>query len=214
MKFSENIEVNWNLEIDLFERGKRKRWHRRTHNIVVNGGRQFLAETITPSSLGPGSFVRTQDTVVRYIGFGIGGSRQTAPEASVSPLSDPYPGGYGGTTLNTDTDVTVSILERPVQVTSGPDLWMREIATPGTFDTAQRTKFIAVFSVTDINFGGFTSIPLSEIGLFKSSADPSFPNGSAGAYPGAGGHLLAYDTFDPIFKSGLFSIEVRWEWRF
>ncbi len=33
------IEVNWNLEILGFERGKRKFLHQRTHNVIVNNGR-------------------------------------------------------------------------------------------------------------------------------------------------------------------------------
>jgi hypothetical protein len=214
VRFLETIETSWNLEIDLLERGKRRRWHQRTHNIVVNTGRQFLAENITPSSLGPSSFVRTQNTVVRYVGFGIGGSRQNASDALAPPYSSAYPAGYGGTNVQTDVDVTVGRLERPVKATTGPDLWMREISTPGTFPTAQSTRFIAVFGQTDINFGAFTSVPLSEIGLYKSSADSSLPNGGAAAYPGPTGHLIAYDTFDTIHKTGVFSIEVRWEWRF
>ncbi len=217
MQIKETVEAHWNLEIDLFERGKRKRWHqshrRCLHNIVTNTGRQFLAENITPSSLGPGTFVRHQNTVVRYIGFGIGGNLQSSPFASASPYSDPYPAGYAGTNTQGDSDPTVSILERPVQVTAAP-LWMREIATPGTFPTGTSTKFIAVFSNSDINFGSFTSVPLSEVGLFKSSADPTLFNGSAGTYPGPGGHLIAYDTFGTIQKTGIFSVEVRWEWRF
>jgi hypothetical protein len=209
MILTEKIEATWNLEIDLIERGKKRRWHQRTHNIVVNTGRQMFCEVITPQSLGVGSFVRHQDTVVRYIGFGIGGNRQNSSSASGAPYSVDYP----GTNVQTDTDVTVARLERPVRVTAAP-LWMREISTPGTFPTTTSTRFIAVFSETDINYGGYTSVPLSEIGLYKSSADPSLPNGSAGAYPGTGGHTMAYDTFDTIHKTGLFSIEVRWEFRF
>lgn len=212
MRITEDIEVRWNLEIDLFERGKRRRWHQRTHNIVVNTGRQMICEVITPQALGPSSFVRHQDTVIRYIGFGIGGSMQNNPAANAAPYSDPYPAGYGGTNTQTDTDVTVARLERPVQVTSAP-LWMQQISTPGTFPTLQSTRFIAVFAETDLSFGSFASVPLSEIALYKSSADPSLPNGSAGAYPGAGGHTVAYDTFNTISKTGRFSIEVRWEFR-
>lgn len=212
MRIAEELEVTWNLEIDLFERGKRRRHHQRTHNIVVNTGRQMICEVITPQSLGPSSFVRTQDTVVRYIGFGIGGTRQNNPAASATPYSDAFPAGYAGTNAQTDTDVTVSRMERPVAVTNVP-LWMQQISTPGTFPTGQSTRFIAVFGQADINFGSFTSVPLSEIALYKSSADPSLPNGSAGSYPGAGGHTMAYDTFDTISKTGLFSIEVRWEFR-
>ena len=221
MKFIEDLEVRLNLEIDLIERGKRKK-HHRSHNIVVNTGRQFLAEVITPATLGPGTFTRTQNTCVRYIGFGLGGTRQNSPSASVAPYGSLYPAGYeyapgAPHILQTDTDVTVARLERPAAVLdyTGPSpLWMREISTPGTFDALERTKFIAVFSETDINFGGFTSVPLSEIGLYKSSADPALPNGGLGAYPGPTGHLIAYDTFDTIAKTGVFSIEVRWEWRF
>lgn len=212
MNILEPVEVKWNLEIDLFERGKRRRWHQRTHNIVVNTGRQMICEVITPSSLGPGTFVRTQDTVVRYMGFGIGGTRQNNPTAFATPYSDTFPAGYGGTNVQTDVDVTVARLERPVKVTNAP-LWLKEIATPGTFPTAQSTRFIAIFDQSDINFGGFTSVPLSEIGLYKSSADPTLPNGSAGTYPAAGGHLMAYDTFDSFAKTGGFSIEARWEFR-
>jgi hypothetical protein len=209
MRVAESLEVRWNLEIDVFERGKRRVWHQRTHNIVVNTGRQFICEVITPQSLGPGSFVRTQDEVVRYIGFGIGGARQTSPDAAAAPYSDPYPAGYNGTNTQDDDDVTVTQLERPVLVTNAP-LWMKEISTPGTFPSATSTTFVAVFSKTDINFGAFTSVPLAEIALFSSGADPSLPNGAAGAYPGGFGYTLAYDTFDPFHKNGNFTIEVRW----
>jgi hypothetical protein len=211
----ETVEMKFNVEIDIFERGKRRRWHQQTHNIVVNNGRQFMAELITPASLGAGTFTRTQDTIVRYIGFGIGGSRQSSPVAGASPYSDAAPAGYGGTNAQTDVDVTVGRLERPVRVTTGPDVWMKQIAAPGTFDAGnRRTTFIATFSESDINFGSFTSVPISEIGLYKSSADPTLPNGGAGAYPGPTSHLIAYDTFDPFAKTGAFNIEARWQWRF
>lgn len=205
------IELKWNIQIDVYERGKRRPWHERTHNIVTNTGRQFIAENITPQSLGPGSFTRHQDSVVRYIGFGIGGDRQSDPAAAASPYADAHPAGYGGTNVQTDTDVTVSGLERPIQVTNDP-LWMREITTPGTFPDATRTTFVATFGGSDLNFGTFTSPPLSEIALFKSTANPALPNGSAGTYPGAGGHCVAYDTFNSIQKTGQITIEVRWTW--
>lgn len=212
MKIQDAIEVKWNLQIDLYERGKKRPWHHRTHNIVLNTGRQMFCELITASSFSGASYVRHQDSVVRYIGFGIGGVMQNNPAALASPYSDPYPTGYSGTNVQTDTDVTVSRLERPVQVS--PDVWMRQVSTPGTFPTATSTRFIATFAEADLNFGSFTSVPISEIGLYKSSADPSLPNGAAGAYPGAGGHTVAYDTFNTISKTGVFSIQVLWELRF
>jgi hypothetical protein len=195
-----------NIELDVRERGKIVQ-RERTHNIVTNIGRQFLAEVIVSSTTPV--ITRHQDTVVRYVGFGIGGSRQNSSIASAAPFSTDYP----GSNTQTDTDLTVTGLQRPVQVTSAP-LWMREITAPATFPTATSVRFTSVFSETDLNFGSYASVPLSEIGLFTSAADPSLPNGAAGAYPGAGGLMIAYDTFNTIHKSGVFSIEVRWEFRF
>lgn len=209
MIFKEDILCMWNLAIDLRMEDGEVVEHHRSHNIVTNAGRQFMGEVITPQTLVGASFTRHSDEVVRYIGFGIGGARQTSSLALSPPLST----DYAGTNTQTDTDVTVNKLERPVQVTAGP-LWMREISTPGTFPLATSTRFVATFGQSDINFGSYTQVPLSEIGLFKSGADPSLPNGSLGAYPGAGGQTIAYDTFAPITKTGLFSIQVRWEFRF
>lgn len=208
MKKSDGIDVSWNIEILATRKnGSVELWHQRTHNIVVNTGRQFFAEAITASSFSPTT--RTQDTVVRYIGFGIGGAMQDNPAAAGAPYSADYP----GTNVQTDTDVTVSKLERPVKVTAAP-LWMNEVATPGTFPTATSVMYVASFASSDLSFGGYTAPPLSEIGLFKSSADPAQPNGGSGAYPGSGGHLVAYDTFTPFPKSAIFGFEVRWTLRF
>ncbi len=195
-----------NIELDVRERGKIVQ-RERTHNIVTNIGRQFLAEVIVSETTPV--ITRTQDTVVRYIGFGIGGSRQNSSIANSAPFSVDYPGAN----TQTDTDLTVTGLQRPVKVTAAP-IWMREITAPSTFPTATSVRFTSVFTETDINFGSYTSVPLSEIGLFTSAANPALPNGASGVYPGAGGLMIAYDTFNTIHKSGLFSIEVRWEFRF
>ena len=212
MRIEDVIEVKWNLEIDLFERGKRERLHQRTHNIFTNVGRQFLCENMSAAAFPTASsFTRIQDSVVRYIGFGVGGVYQNSSIALATPFSDPYPVGYGGTNAQTDADVTVNKLERPVEVT--PGLWMKEVAPIPSLVVPNATTFIATFSETDLQVLG-ASTPLSEIGLFKSTADPALPNGSAGVYPGAGGHAVAYDTFNTLHKTGQFSIEVRWTIRF
>lgn len=197
----------FNIELDVRERGKIVQ-RERTHNIVTNIGRQFLAEVIVSDTPAP-TITRHQNTVVRYIGFGIGGSRQNSSIATNPPFSIDYP----GVNTQTDTNLAVTGLQRPVKVTSAP-LWMREITAPATFPTATSVRFTAVFSETDINFGSYASVPLSEIGLFSSAASTALPNGASGVYPGAGGLMFAYDTFNTIHKSGLFSIEVRWEFRF
>lgn len=207
----EDVEVRWNLEILGFERGKRKILHQRTHNIVVNTGRQFICENLAAQSFSPGGFVRHQNTVIRYIGFGIGGTRQNSSSAGTSPLSDTYPAGYGGTNAQTDTSTAVGLLERPVKATATD--WMVEVAAPATFPDATSVQWVASFAQGDINVAPYSSIPLSEIGLYKSSADPTLPNGGAGTYPGPTGHLAAYDTFDTLNKTAFFSFLARWTWR-
>ena len=218
MRQIEKIGAESNIQLIVRERGKIVQ-REETHNIVTNIGRQFLAETITPATLGPGAaFTRTANQVVRYIGFGIGGSRQTASAAANPPFDTDYP----GTNVQTDIDTTISGLERPAAVSGtintpgvpSPAVWMNEIATPGTFPSATTTRFIALFTELHLNFGTYASVPLSEIGLFRGDADVTAPNGGGGAYPGAGGLILAYDTFNTIQKTGLFSVEVRWEFRF
>lgn len=201
------IEASTNIEIDVRERGKLVR-RERSHNIVTNIGRQFLAEVIVSSVVAP-TITREQDTVVRYIGFGIGGSRQT----SISADNPPYSADYPGSNTQLDTNLVITGIQRPVKVNATPQ-WMTEIAAPCTFPTTTSVRFSAIFATTDINYGGYASVPLSEIGLYSSAADPSLPNGAAGTYPGAGGLILAYDNFNTIHKTGVFSLEVRWEFRF
>jgi hypothetical protein len=211
MELAAALELKWNLEIVGFDRGKRRVLHQRTHNIVVNNGRQFLCETISPASFGVG-FTRQQNAVVQYMGVGIGGTRQAAPEAATSPLSDAYPGGYGGANAQTDADVAVSRLERPVKATSSA--WLKQIAAPATYPTATSVRYAALFDTTDINLAPTTSMPISEIGLYSSLADPTLPNGGSGAYPGATNHMIAYDTFRSLYKTGFWSLQVNWTWQF
>lgn len=212
MKLNEDLEVRSNLLISGFDRGKRRVLFQQTHNIVVNGGRQFLVENIAASAFAGAAFTRHQNTVVRYIGFGIGGTRQADPDAAATPLSDAYPGGYGGTNAQTDVDRTVGLLERPVLATA--TAWMKEVATPATFLSTSEVQWSATFGQLDINLAPHTSMPISEIGMYKNSADPTLPNGGAGTYPGPTGQLLAYDTFDSFPKHAAFSLLVQWAWRF
>lgn len=203
----DDIVALHNVDITVRERGKIVQ-REQSHNIVTNIGRQFLAEVIVSNSSSP-VIARTQDTVVRYIGFGIGGARQLSSIANNPPFSGDYP----GTNTQTDTDLTVTGIQRPVRVTAAPT-WMKEIAAPATFPSATSVRFTASFVEADINYGAYASVPLSEIGLYTSAANPSLVNGAGGAYPGAGGLMIAYDNFNPIHKTGAFSIEVQWEFRF
>jgi len=212
MKLQEDLEVRSNLQITMYDRGKRKAHFQQTHNIIVYGGRTFIIENIAAAPFSGAGFTRHQNTVVRYIGFGIGGTRQNSSAASTAPLSSAYPTGYPGSNLQTDVDRNVNKLERPVKATS--TLWMKEVATPATFLSVSEVQWTATFGQLDVNISPFTSIPVSEVAMYKSSADPTLPNGAAGAYPGAGGQVLAYDTFDSLSKNAAFTAVVQWAWRF
>ena len=212
MQVHERFELKWNLEILGFERGKKRNLLSRTHNIVTNNGRQFVMEVISASAFAAGTgFTRQREAVVRFIGFGIGGSRQVAPEAAQSPLSDNYPAGYGGGNDQTDDDVTVTRLERPVKATSG--LWLKQLSAPPTFPTPMSVRYTAFFDEADVNLGAVISMPVAEVGLYSSLADPSLPNGGTGAYPGATNHMIAYDTFKTLYKTGFLSLQVNWTWQ-
>lgn len=204
------FEVKWNIEILGFDRGKKKVLHNRTHNIVVNNGRQFIVENISASAFAGSAFTRQQNSVVRYIGFGIGGNRQTYPGASQSPLADAYPGGYGGTNAQSDSDVAVARLERPVKCTQSA--WMKEVAAPATYPNATSVQWTALFDVYDLNLAPYTVMPISEIGLFSSRADPTLPNGGVGTYPGVGTSMVAYDNFPTLPKTAYWSLLARWTW--
>ncbi len=206
----DKLQVRWNLELIGYDRGKRKVLHERTHNIVVNNGRQFLLENLTASAFSGGGFTRVQNTVVQYIGLGLGGTRQNAPDAASGVLAELYPAGYGGTNVQTDDDLTVGRLERPVKATQ--QYWLRQVGAPAEFPTSTSVRWSALFDVPDVNIDPFHSVPVSEIGLYSSAADPTKPNGG-GTYPGTAGFLLAYDTFIPLHKTGYWSLLARWTWK-
>lgn len=209
MQFVQPFEVKWNVEIVGFDRGKRKVLHQRTHNIIVNNGRQFVLGAISALTFGA-SIERAQNAVIRYIGFGIGGSRQTTPAAGQPPLADTYPAGYGGSNVQSDANLTVSRLERPVKST--PEYWLKQVAAPPAFPTANSVTWSALFQAADINMAPHTMVPISELGLYTSAADPTMPNGGPGTYPGATGHMVAYDTFVSLPKTGYWATLVNWTW--
>lgn len=206
MKLTEDIQVRSNLRLTMRERGK-KIDERVGHNIFLNYGREWLSKLIAYQSFNPD--VPEYNARVRYMGLGIGGTRQIAPDfADTAPLTD-----YGpvGSYSQTDTDPTLLHLERPVRVSgsSGPatqpgDIWLGQVQAPAQHDTPTSTTFRRLFSSTDISYAPYISVPLSEVGMFLSDADPNFKNNS----------IVAYDTFDTISKTTAFELEVVWTLRF
>lgn len=202
------VEAESNLELTLRERGKRiGAPQRRVHNIWLDLGREYLASMIAYSSFSP--LTAERNDRVRYMGLGIGGSRQLAPgTAGSEPMSSSYP----GSNVQTDTDTSVLRLERPVRLTGGSvaypgvvtDTWLGQVQAPAQHPTPTSTTFRRLFGLLDISYLPFMTVPLSEVGLFTSAASPTVYNNT----------MVAYDTFDTLSKTDAFELEVVWTIRF
>lgn len=206
MHTASEIEVKSNLILTARERGKIVQ-RREGHNIWLNLGREYLASLIAYGSFGPLSPER--DDRIRYMGLGIGGSRQIAlGVANADPLLTAYP----GTNVQTDIDATVTRLERPVRVagSSDPypgqvgDTWLGQVQAPATHLTPTSVTFQRLFGETDVSYAPFLSVPVSEIMLFTGNANPGVHNNIG----------VAYDTFDSLSKTNAFELEILWTIRF
>ncbi len=206
LPISDEIEVKQNLHIIARERGKIVE-RRDGHNIWLNLGREYLARLIAYQSLGPDT--PEEDQRVKYMGFGIGGTRQLAPAtANNPPISPPYVGNNN----QTDTDPTLTTIERPVRVSGSSsaypgiagDLWLGTVQAPAVHTLPTETTFSRVFTLTEISYPPFLSVPLSEVGLFLSGADPENYQNT----------MIAYDTFDTLSKTTSFELEVQWTIKF
>ena len=200
------IQVRSNLHLVARERGKIVA-RRDGHNIWVNLGREYLASLICYSSFGP--LTAERNDRIRYMGLGIGGTRELAlGVANAPPLSVSYPGANA----QTDTDPTITILERPVRLTGsadpypgqGADVWLGQVQAPATHNTATSSMFKRLFTNLEVSYNPFLTVPLAEVGLYTHAANVNVFNNT----------LVAYDTFDTLSKTNAFELEVDWEIRF
>ncbi len=207
MRFSETIEVKSNLILTMRERGKIV-GRREGHNIWLNLGREYLAKLIAYSSL-TGTPTPEIDARIRYMAVGVGGNRQlTLGVANAPPISTAYP----GTNVQTDSDLVVQTLERPVRVTGsqdpypgqGADVWLAQVQAPAAHPVATQTTFSRVFTETDVSYGSFLSVPMSEIMLFTGDKNVNVYNNTG----------IAYDTFDTVSKTAAIEFEANWTIRF
>ena len=204
MRLVETIEVKQNLKITLRDRGKIIA-RREGHNIWLNIGREYLAGLIGYESFSPLAPERTDR--IRYIGLGIGGTAQL-----VSPIPTTIDTAYPGTNNQTDTDPTITGLERPIRLSGGSatypgesgDVWVGQVQAPVTHASATDATFIRAFTGSEVNYAPFLSVPVSEIGLFTNAADPAMYDNVP----------VAYDTFDTLSKTSSFTLQVEWTIKF
>lgn len=206
ISLADDIVVKQNLSIIARERGKIVA-RRDGHNIWLDLGREYLAQLVSYALFSP--ITTERDDRVRYMGFGIGGTRQVAPTlADASPISPPYV----GFNLQTDLDATVTYLERPVRISGGStaypgiagDVWVGQIQAPATHTLPTQVTYKRLFTSAEISYAPFLSVPLSEVALFTSAADPNVYRNNP----------IAYDTFDTICKTNAVEIETIWTLRF
>jgi len=206
MRIKETIEVKQNLKLTMRERGKIVA-KREGHNIWLDLGREYLAQLISYSLLAPLTPVRNDR--IRYMGLGIGGNRQLIPSiANVVPFSTAYPGANS----QTDSDATVTTLERPVRLAGGvsvppyvvTDTWLGQIQAPPDFGSATQVTYKRLFTQLEISYNPYLSVPLSEVMLFTNAA-------AANVYNNTG---VAYDTFDTLSKTNAFELEIDWTIKF
>lgn len=202
----DTVEVRSNLVLTARERGKIVT-RRVGHNIWLDLGREYLSKIIAFQAYTPTYF---EENRIRYMGLGIGGTRQLQlAVANAAPLVT----GYPGTNAQTDTDPTITTLERPVRISGGAgappygvgvDVWLGEVAAPATFPTGTSVTFTRTFTTLEVSYAPYTTVPISEIMLFTGAADPLIYNNTG----------VAYDTFDSISMTNAFELQVDWTVRF
>ncbi len=217
-----------NVLINVYERGELAE-QREGHNVWVDRGRQYLAEMVGYSSYtGP---VAERSDRIRYMGLGIGGSRQNRNDLTDSaPLSTSYPAGEDpnattGSTYRKEYPISplITTLERPIRITGGTnpyssaaptDVWL--IDTPDLFFTHQSLYEVTVHGFVDCSagqviYGPWSSMPISEMALFTDESGALAPV-VAKSFPYS--PLVAYFSFDTILLNVNSAVEVIWRVRF
>jgi len=196
---------------------------RDSHNIFVDYGRDWLAHLIALQALGsPDTTFR--DDRIRYMAVGIGGQSQLLAYATIEAAHaewDGYAGTWGGgaasAPVQTGVDPSVLGLEWPVEVTNGS--YYDDVSAPATFPSTGIVRFTGVLGINEVSFDAFTSVPLSEVGLFTQRVDTDLGGATTPplVWPSenyAEKAMVAYNTFDTLSKTSAFVLQFDWEIRF
>lgn len=202
------------------------------HNVWTYQGRLYLAQMLGEVGTELVPYAERTDCL-RYVGLGIGGKLQTSGLVDASPLVDAYPVGYAAERYPPTYSISgyssgkvydqeypigprIDTLERPVRRTGGSSMYPGEssdrwyIEPPNFFLTHLSPSVVRVHALLDATAGDyvyspFTSIPISEAGLFTSNA-----SGAGVPYEA----LVAYVGFSTILLLDATSVvEITWEVR-
>lgn len=157
------------------------------HNVFTNFGREWLAQLVGWSTIG----VSTDDIEftnfkVRWLMVGT------------------------GTQLE---QVGVARLVSGLTVTTGPDVYLREVPDPPTiFPTTSSVRWVTTYTGASADFDHHgASVDVTEAGLFvdeDSGGGPSLSTGDPNLNP------VAYKTFPVLTKLAAQDLIIRWEFRF
>ena len=202
---------------------------RKGHNVFVNGGRRWLRNTCAAVSFdgladtgdqhlldveAPGRNA-VSNFKPRWMAIGVGGTLQH--------WTTPGPG------LQTES-VGIDHLEDPIAIND--TMWMKEILPSGlpsedtegvNYPSDYIIRLRGVFDTGDLSYEPApgnearniygTLVPMSEIALFTSEADPTVKPGGGASPPPVDG-IIAYHIFATIPKSPGIIFEVDWDLRF
>lgn len=218
MYFSDELEPSVNVAISVYKDGELVD-RRISHNVFTNTGRTWLSRLVGAADYSQDPATPHNTDKIAYMGFGCGGALQSNNSFAT-----------GQTEL-----VTVKALQDPVPVSKDGDqrLYLKGVDNqanssvyfPGDF----RTRFVVDIAESELSFAGNftrisnievgTSVPISEAGLYLSSANPRFtheadPADPTEADPADANMLVAYNIFDPIHVTPNVVLRVEWELRF
>lgn len=188
---------------------------REGHNVFPDIGREWLAKLVSLTAHDPD--VGETDLRIKYMGLGIGSILQADPylyTTEYPPGSDPN--ATAGNEYNKSYPIgpPITTLERPVRISGGVlpypgvggDVWLRGPTAPDfiiVHPTPYSTEYHAFFdgTISELCYGPFVMMPLSEAGLFLSSATtPGEPYNT----------LVAYYSFVTIPMTAASELEIVW----
>lgn len=194
---------------------------REVHNVWTYYGKEYLSQIVSLQAIDDvmGDVPQTNFRV-RYFGLGIGGITYSNSAygplflAAYPPGFDPH--GSNGHSYRSDdpTSPVVSTLERPVRRSGtanpyasapGTDTWLFDNAETYYRDINSVTyKFVVDCTASDVVYGSFPYMPISEAGLFHSGASMHTPFSS----------LVAYVNFATVFLQPDSVVTFSWTVRF
>lgn len=220
MLFSDTMDPRFNVRVETYDKTTGLLVNQRqSHNVVTNAGRSWLAKIVGSDDYAQEPPHPHLTEKIKYIGFGCGGALQTdnnfvnnqAELVTVTALEDPTPVSAQGSVFQ--------YLKQVDNQTSS------SIYFPGDY----RTRFICDILESELSFVGSvtrisnvqvgTAVPVSEVGLYLSSAKVTFdpsqdPAIVTQADPAQPNNLVAYNIFEPIVVTPNVLLRVEWELRF